>query len=165
MERKHLIHTIAPVFNQDSKVLLLGTFPSPKSREVGFYYSHPRNRFWTIIADLCSCDIPITKDEKIQFLLTHKIALWDVLQSCSIQGADDTSIQEPVANPIHLLLQKTSMKAIFTTGRKAAVLYEKYCLSKTGIPAITLPSTSPANCRMTYDDLKQAYAVILPYLR
>ena len=67
MERKHLIHTIAPVFNQDSKVLLLGTFPSPKSREVGFYYSHPRNRFWTIIADLCSCDIPITKDEKIQF--------------------------------------------------------------------------------------------------
>ena len=136
MERKHLIHTIAPVFNQDSKVLLLGTFPSPKSREVGFYYSHPRNRFWTIIADLCSCDIPITKDEKIQFLLTHKIALWDVLQSCSIQGADE-----------------------------AAVLYEKYCLSKTGIPAITLPSTSPANCRMTYDDLKQAYAVILPYLR
>ena len=78
MERKHLIHTIAPVFNQDSKVLLLGTFPSPKSREVGFYYSHPRNRFWTIIADLCSCDIPITKDEKIQFLLTHKIALWDM---------------------------------------------------------------------------------------
>lgn len=98
-------------------------------------------------------------------MLTHKIALWDVLQSCSIQGADDTSIQEPVANPIHLLLQKTSMKAIFTTGSKAAVLYEKYCLSKTGIPAITLPSTSPANCRMTYDDLKQAYAVILPYLR
>ena len=86
-------------------------------------------------------------------------------KSCSIQGADDTGIQEPVANPIHLLLQKTSMKAIFTTGSKAAVLYEKYCLSKTGIPALALPSTSPANCRMTYDNLKQAYAVILPYLR
>ena len=95
MERKHLIHTIAPVFNQDSKVLLLGTFPSPKSREVGFYYSHPRNRFWTIIADLCSCDIPITKDEKIQFLLTHKIALWDVLQSCSIQARLRTKGPEP----------------------------------------------------------------------
>ena len=157
MERKHLIHTIEPVFNQDSKVLLLGTFPSPKSREFGFYYSHPRNRFWPIIADLCSCNIPITKDEKIQFLLAHKIALWDVLQSCSIQ--------EPVANPIHLLLQKTSVKAIFTTGNKAAALYKTYCLCKTGIPAFVLPSTSPANCRMTYDNLKQAYAVILPYLR
>lgn len=98
-------------------------------------------------------------------MLTHKIALWDVLQSCSIQGADDASIQEPVANPIHLLVQKTSMKAIFTTGNKAAALYERYCLFQTGIPALALPSTSPANCRMTYDDLKQAYAVILPYLR
>ena len=165
MERKLLIHTIEPVFNQDSKVLLLGTFPSPKSREFGFYYSHPRNRFWPIIADLCSCNIPITKDEKIQFLLAHKIALWDVLQSCSIQGADDASIQEPVANPIHILLQKTSVKAIFTTGNKAAALYKTYCLCKTGIPAFVLPSTSPANCRMTYDNLKQAYAVILPYLR
>lgn len=165
MEQKHLIHTIEPVFNQDSKVLLLGTFPSPKSREFGFYYSHPRNRFWPIIADLCSCNIPITKDEKIQFLLAHKIALWDVLQSCSIQGADDASIQEPVANSIHILLQKTSVKAIFTTGNKAAALYKTYCLCKTGIPAFVLPSTSPANCRMTYDNLKQAYAVILPYLR
>ena len=165
MERKHLIHTIEPVFSQDSKVLLLGTFPSPKSREFGFYYSHPRNRFWPITADLCSCNIPIIKDEKIQFLLAHKIALWDVLQSCSIQGADDSSIQEPVANPIHLLLQKTSVKAIFTTGNKAAALYKTYCLCKTGIPAFVLPSTSPANCRMTYDNLKQAYAVILPYLR
>ena len=160
-----MINTIEPVFNQDSKVLLLGTFPSPKSREFGFYYSHPRNRFWPIIADLCSCNIPITKDEKIQFLLAHKIALWDVLQSCSIQGADDASIQEPVANPIHILLQKTSVKAIFTTGNKAAALYKTYCLCKTGIPAFVLPSTSPANCRMTYDNLKQAYAVILPYLR
>lgn len=160
-----MIHTIEPVFNQDSKVLLLGTFPSPKSREFGFYYSHPRNRFWPIIADLCSCNIPITKDEKIQFLLAHKIALWDVLQSCSIQGADDASIQEPVANPIHILLQKTSVKAIFTTGNKAAALYKTYCLCKTGIPVFVLPSTSPANCRMTYDNLKQAYAVILPYLR
>ncbi len=160
-----MIHTIEPVFNQDSKVLLLGTFPSPKSREFGFYYSHPRNRFWPIIADLCSCNIPITKYEKIQFLLAHKIALWDVLQSCSIQGADDASIQEPVANPIHILLQKTSVKAIFTTGNKAAALYKTYCLCKTGIPAFVLPSTSPANCRMTYDNLKQAYAVILPYLR
>ena len=160
-----MIHTIEPVFNQDSKVLLLGTFPSPKSREFGFYYSHPRNRFWPIIADLCSCNIPITKDEKIQFLLAHKIALWDVLQSCSIQGADDASIQEPVANPIHILLQKTSVKAIFTTGNKAAALYKTYCLCKTGILAFVLPSTSPANCRMTYDNLKQAYAVILPYLR
>lgn len=165
MERKHLIHTIEPVFNQDSKVLLLGTFPSPKSREVGFYYSHPRNRFWSIIADLCFCDVPITKDEKMQFLLAHKIALWDVLQSCSIQGADDTSIREPVANPIHCILQKAPIKAIFTTGSKAAVLYEKYCLPKTRIQAFALPSTSPANCRITYDDLKQAYAVILPYLQ
>ena len=85
------------------------------------------------------------KDEKIQFLLTHKIALWDVLQSCSIQGADDASIQEPVANPIHLLVQKTSMKAIFTTGNKAARCM-KGIVFQTGIPALALPSTSPANC-------------------
>ena len=98
-------------------------------------------------------------------LLTHHIALWDVLRSCSITGADDSSIREPAANPVHLLLRQAPVKAVFTTGGKAAALYQKYCYPQTGVQAFLLPSTSPANCRVSYDALKQAYTAILPYLK
>ena len=161
MERKHLIHTIEPVFNQDSKVLLLGTFPSPKSREFGFYYSHPRNRFWPIIADLCSCNIPITKDEKIQFLLTHKIALWDVIEQCSIKGSSDASIHDVKASDIQTLLQQSPIERIFANGKTAGKLYEKWCEPFTCKSITTLPSTSPANAAYDMQRLLTLWSVIL----
>ena len=159
-------HTLEPVYNNQSKILILGTMPSPKSREFGFYYSHPQNRFWRVTSQLLEQNSPNTNEEKISFLLKNRIALWDVLKSCEIEGADDSSIKNPVANDIASLLQKTNIKTIFTTGTKATALYKKLCLPVTGIGSIYLPSTSPANCRhYSYEKLIESYQVILDYLR
>ena len=139
--------------------------PSPKSREIGFYYSHPQNRFWPLLSDLLGQKKPETVSEKQAFLLRNHIALWDVLSGCSIIGADDSSIQNPIPNDLRKILEAADIKAIFTTGTKAASLYKKYCLPQIGRQAIALPSTSPANCRFyTYETLKQAYQIILEYL-
>ncbi|HEX2985824.1 MAG TPA: DNA-deoxyinosine glycosylase [Caproiciproducens sp.] len=160
---EYIEHTIPPVFDRFSKVLVLGTMPSPKSREFGFYYSHPQNRFWRVMADLYGKPVPVSTEEKIGFLLQHHIALWDVLKSCQIEGADDSSIRNPVPNDIPWLLSQTEIINVFTTGSKAAALYRHF-FKDTLIPAVPLPSTSPANCRhYNYDRLKEAYRVILPY--
>ncbi len=157
-------HTLKPIYDKDSKILILGTMPSPKSREHGFYYSHPQNRFWYVISDLYDQKLPVTNIEKTDFLLRNHIALWDVLKSCNINGADDGSIKDPVANNIGDILEKTNIQAVFTTGAKAAALYKHFCMKPTGIAAISLPSTSPANCRhYNYESLKAAYSVILEY--
>lgn len=159
-----VIHTLAPIFDQNSKILILGTMPSPKSREYGFYYSHPQNRFWRVISDLYGQNLPVTNEEKTNFLLNNYIALWDVLKSCRIDGADDSSIKDPVVNNIENLLKNSNIDTVFTTGSKAAALYKRFCVNSTGIAAIALPSTSPANCRhFNYEKLKQAYSVILKY--
>lgn len=159
-------HTLPPVYNENSRVLILGTMPSPKSREAGFYYSHPQNRFWRVVSDLLSQELPVTNEEKTCFLLQNHIALWDVLKSCTITGADDSSIQNPVPNDIGGFLIKTGINTVFTTGSKATSLYHRFCEKNTGVPAIPLPSTSPANCRhYNYERLKEAYRVILPYIK
>lgn len=159
MER--IVHPLEPVCDENSRVLVLGTMPSPKSREYGFYYSHPQNRFWRIIADLYGLPLPKTNDEKRAVLLANRIALWDVLKSCVIEGADDGSIREPVPNDIAALLAHTDIHTIFTTGTKAAALYRRLCLKQTGMSAVELPSTSPANCRFySYGRLLQAYRVL-----
>lgn len=161
--KEYVEHTLAPVYDSDSLVLILGTMPSPKSREYGFYYSHPQNRFWRVLADLYTSPLPSSPQEKTDFLLLHRIALWDVLKSCRINGADDGSIEEPVPNDIAGLLSKTKIKAVFTTGTKAAALYKHFCESTAG-QAIPLPSTSPANCRhYDYMKLKKAYQILLPF--
>ena len=129
-------HCFAPVYNENSKILMLGTMPSPKSREIGFYYSHPQNRFWSLLSDLLEQKKPETVSEKQAFLLRNHIALWDVLSGCSIIGADDSSIQNPVPNDLRKILQEADIKAIFTTGTKAASLYKKYCLPQIGKEAI-----------------------------
>jgi hypoxanthine-DNA glycosylase len=162
MER--VIHQFEPIFDENSKILMLGTMPSPKSREVGFYYGHPRNRFWKVIADVRKEVIPTTIQEKIDFLIKNKIALWDVLKSCDINGADDSSIKNPVANDINYILDNSNVTAIFATGKKAESLYNKYCLKTTGIEIIELPSTSPANCRTSYEQLYEAYTIINKYI-
>ena len=160
-----VFHTLQPIFNEDSKILILGTMPSPMSRKNGFYYSHPLNRFWRVISDVLNQEAPITNDEKEVFLNFNHIALWDVLKSCDIEGADDSSIKNPVVNDINLIVNVANIKAIFTTGTKATALYKKYCLPNTKIVSIYLPSTSPANCRhYSYNKLLEEYRMILKFL-
>ncbi len=158
MER--VFHTLDPVYSQESRVLILGSMPSPKSREYGFYYAHPQNRFWKVIAGVyCEGDIN-TIQKRRRFLLRHNIALWDVLASCDINGASDASIKNPEPNNIRMLLENSKIEKIFTTGMKAYSLYKKLCFKDTGIEAVLLPSTSPANARMSLAELVSAYGAI-----
>lgn len=158
-------HELEPVYCSNSRILILGTIPSPKSREFGFYYSHPQNRLWKVLAGVFERPAPENTEDKIRFLTEHHIAMWDVLQSCSIKGADDSSIKTAVPNDINRILTEADIKAIFTTGKKATDLYRRLCLPDTGRPSIYLPSTSPANCRnYTLETLAEAYGVILEYL-
>lgn len=159
-----VVHPFAPVYDRDSRVLLLGSIPSPKSRETRFYYGHPQNRFWLVLSRLFDEPAPRSVSEKTAFLLRRHIALWDVLRSCDIQGADDASIRNPVPNDIGELLSKTRIRAVFATGSKAAALYRRHCLPQTGLACVPLPSTSPANCRMSLDALTEQYRAILPWL-
>ncbi|MBS6642285.1 MAG: DNA-deoxyinosine glycosylase [Clostridiaceae bacterium] len=154
-------HQFAPIYDTESKILILGTIPSPKSREQGFYYGHPRNRFWKVLSDILNEPMPATIEDKITMVKKHHIALWDVLASCEIQGADDASIKNPVPNDMDIILKRARIQRIYTTGSKATALYKKYCYPETGIPSVMLPSTSPANCRMQYEQLKQEYSRII----
>lgn len=160
MNPKLVRHPLEPVFDSASRVLILGTMPSPKSRETGFYYNHPQNRFWRVISAVLGKEIPKDNTDKRRFLLEHHIALWDVLASCEITGASDASIQNPSVNDIGGLLTETEIRRIFTTGNKAFELYQKYCFPVTGITAVSLPSTSSANARMGMNELKTAYSVV-----
>jgi hypoxanthine-DNA glycosylase len=155
-----IVHPLEPVFDRNSRVLILGTMPSPRSREAGFYYGHPQNKFWRVLSDVFGEQIPPDKNAKISFLLKHHIALWDVLRSCTISGADDNSIKDPVPNDLSIILSEANIRAVFTTGKKATWLYEKYCLPQTGIPAHYLPSTSPANGGISYEEIIILYAEI-----
>ena len=111
MEVKYITHDFQPVFDQNSRVLMLGTMPSPKSREMGFYYGHPRNRFWKVVSDVCGEELPLTKEDKIAFALRNHIAVWDVLAGCEIKGADDSSIKHPVANDMDIVLRHADIQA------------------------------------------------------
>lgn len=158
-------HPLSPVFDSRSRVLILGTMPSPKSRETGFYYGHPQNRFWRVMAELLDEPFPASREERLALALRRGFALWDVLASCTIRGADDGSIRDPRPNDLSVVLSAAPIQAIFTTGTKASSLYRRLCLPQTGRESIPLPSTSAANCRFcTYDTLLDAYRVILPYL-
>ena len=153
-------HEFGPYINKDSEVLILGSIPSLKSRELGFYYMHPQNRFWKIMGDLFNEKSLSTILEKKKFLKKNKIALWDVLESCEINGSSDSSIKCPKVNDIKGLINGTNVKIVFVTGKKAFDLYNKFCYKDVLIEAIYLPSTSGANCRVSYDDLKEKYEII-----
>lgn len=160
-----IIHPFEPIFDADSRILILGTMPSPKSRENRFYYGHPQNRFWKILADIFDEPVLLSSAEKTAFLHRHHIALWDVLASCEIKGADDSSIRKAVPNDLSLIFSRCSIHGVFTNGQKASALYRKYFGSDCSVPHISLPSTSPANCRSwTTGSLTEAYRVILDYL-
>lgn len=150
-------HSIDPIFDARSRLLMLGTMPSPKSREQGFFYGHPQNRFWKVLAAVFSASVPKSIPEKRAFLLEHRIALWDVLASCEIAGASDASIRNPKPNDLRRILDRAPIERIFCTGAKAAQLYRRLCEPTTGIPCLQLPSTSPANAAMRLDDLIEVY--------
>ena len=159
-----VFHTLEPIYNQNSKVLILGSMPSVKSREVGFYYGHPRNRFWSTLSKVYNEEIKDTKEDKVKFLIKHNIALFDVLKSCEITSSSDATIKNPVPNDISNILKNSNIKAIFTTGTKAYTLYQKYIYPKTKIKAIPLPSTSPANSRKDIEEiLIKSYSQIKDY--
>lgn len=146
-------HEFEPVFNKESRILILGTLPSVKSREQHFYYGHPQNRFWKVIAAITDEAVPSSVSEKKELLLTHHIAIWDVIKSCEIIGSSDSSIRNVVPADINLLLQNSNITAIFGNGAKACQLYDKYILAKTNCPILKLPSTSPANAAWSLDKL------------
>lgn len=161
MKEEQVFHTIPPVYDETSRVLLLGTMPSPKSREAGFYYGHPQNRMWKVLGQVFGEETPMGTEARRAFLLRHHIAMWDVLAACTIRGAEDSSIADAVPNDIRPILAEAPVEIIYTTGRKAFTLYRKYLQPVTGREAIWLPSTSPANCRWeTVDTLTEAYSVL-----
>lgn len=155
---KKVFHEFAPYYNYDSESLILGSIPSVKSREQGFYYAHPQNKFWKILSNIYNEVEPKNMGQKKEFLNKHKIALWDVIKSCDIEGSSDSSIKNIQVNDINLIIKNCNIKKIFTTGKKATELYKKHCYKNTKIESIYLPSTSPANCGYcTYDELLNIY--------
>ena len=164
-QASHVVHEIAPVFNEYSRVLLLGTIPSPKSRQQGFFYGHPQNRFWRVLAALFDEPLPETIEEKRDLCLRHHLALWDVLSSCNIKGASDASITNAQPNDLSQIIKNAPIQTIITTGVKAGQLYHRLCESVTGMPCSVLPSTSPANSRVSFSELCEAYRQALaPYI-
>ena len=160
-ERGKVSHEFPAVYDRESRVLLLGWIPSPRSREVGFYYGHPQNRFWKVIAEVLGEDVPETIPQKKAMLRRHHVALWDVLESCTIVGASDTSIGDVVPNNISKIVKGSKIARVFCTGATAYRLYQKYCAADVGIDAVKLPSTSPANCAVPMERLVEAYRAIL----
>lgn len=152
-------HSLAPIYNQNSKILILGSLPSVKSRSLGFYYAHPQNRFWKVMENLFEVSLN-TKEDKINFLSEYHIALYDVIESCEIEGSSDASIKEVVPTNLEPILSTANIKHIYTTGKKAYELYQRYQFPNTKIEATLLPSTSPANGAYSMERLLEAYQCI-----
>lgn len=161
MEYEHIVHSFEPVYDKASEILILGTLPSVKSRENNFYYGHKQNRFWKVLATLLKEPVPDTIEEKKAMLLARRIALWDVIQSCDIKGSSDSSIKNVQPTDIGMILEKTDITRIYANGNKAGQLYKRYQFPVTGIEAMVLPSTSPANAAWSLERLCKAWHVIL----
>lgn len=155
-----VIHPIPPVYGKDSRILILGSFPSVKSRETGFFYGHPQNRFWRVLAGVLSDELPQTIQEKKAFLLNHNIAVWDVIKTCTIVGSSDSSIRDVFPNDIRPILETADIRQIYVNGRTAEKLYKSYIEPVAGRPAVVLPSTSAANAAWNLDRLMKAWSVI-----
>lgn len=155
-----IIHPIPPVYDENSKVLILGSFPSVKSREACFFYGHPQNRFWKLLASIFEDDVPVTIEEKRAFLLRHNIAVWDVIKSCDIVGSSDASIKNVVPNDLSIILDTANIRDIYVNGKTAYKYYEKYIKKLIGREAICLPSTSPANAAWNIERLKSEWMQI-----
>lgn len=154
------IHTIPPVFDENSKILILGSFPSLKSRERGFFYAHPQNRFWHVLAYVFERPLPESTEEKKELLLSCNVALWDVIQSCNIEKSKDSSIRNVIPNDIEKILKATDIQQVFAGGQTAGALYNKYIYPKTLREIEILPSTSSANGRYSLERLCEEWKII-----
>ena len=154
------IHSINPIFDKMSKILILGTFPSVKSREMKFFYAHPQNRFWPLMAELLGYEPPTTNEKRTELLIKNNIALWDIVASCETEGSSDTKIKNISYNNINNIVSGSQIKAIFTNGKKAYELLIKSG-QDFGLPLTALPSTSPANAQFSFSALLEKWAVIL----
>lgn len=161
MKEAHQTYEFEPAYDADSQILILGSFPSVKSREIGFYYGHPKNRFWKLLAALYETDEPVLVPEKKLFLKKYHIALWDVIESCDITGSSDSSIRNVKLNDINRILKAADIQAVYANGKKAETLYRKYMESLTGRKIISLPSTSPANAAYSMERLMESWKQIL----
>ncbi len=159
-DHQHIVHPIPPFFKDDSKILILGSFPSVKTRESGFFYGHPQNRFWKVMAAVFKDDVPATVPEKRAFLSCHQVALWDVIHSCDIIGSSDASIRNVTVNDLSVVLDHAPVEKIFVNGKTAEKLYKKYTEPLIRRSAICLPSTSPANAAWTLEKLTEVWRVV-----
>ena len=158
----HITHPFKPIYDSSSKILILGTLPSVKSRENEFYYGHPKNRFWKVVAAVVGETEPKSVAEKTEMLLRHNIALWDVIDSCDIAGSSDSSIRNVVPTDLCGIIKESGIERIFANGRKAAELYDKYQRAATGMDITGLPSTSPANAAWSFERLLAEWKKIRP---
>ena len=159
-ETSRIVHPIEPLFDENSEVLILGSFPSVKSREAMFFYGHPQNRFWPLMARLFNEAAPVTVEEKKCLMLSHHVALWDTIHSCTITGSSDSSIKDVVPNDLGIILSNSRVKRIFCNGAVSFKLYQKYIFPENKIKANKLPSTSPANAAWTMERLEKEWSVI-----
>ena len=162
---ERIIHPISAVYDENSEILILGSFPSVKSREAGFFYGHPQNRFWKVTAAVFNEDVPESIEEKREFLLLNRIAVWDVIESCEITGSADSSIKNVKANDIGKVLKNTRISLIFVNGKTAEKLYNKYVFPVLGKECVCLPSTSPANAAWSLDKLIGEWKIIRTHKR
>lgn len=157
---KRINHPIPPVFDENSEILILGSFPSVKSREQGFFYGHPQNRFWKVTAAVFGEEVPVSIEEKREFLLRNHIALWDVIESCEIEGSADSSIKNVKVNDLSKILKNSRISLLFVNGKTAENLYNKYVSPNLGKECVCLPSTSPANAAWSLEKLIGAWKII-----
>ena len=153
-----LDHPFGPLYDENSRVLILGSFPSVRSREQNFFYGHPQNRFWKVVAAVFGQPVPQTVEEKKLLILDNGLALWDSIASCEITGSSDASIRNARANDISIILNSCSIERIYCNGRKSHELYQRYIEPETGREAVCLPSTSPANAKWTLEKLTEAWS-------
>ncbi len=164
-EYEHVRHEFEPIYNANSKILILGTLPSVKSREQNFYYGHPQNRFWKVLARICETEkVPESIEEKKIFLLEHQIAVWDVIAECDIIGSSDSSIKNVVPTDLNIILKNAPIQQIYGNGGKAYTLYQKYSYPKIQREMVKLPSTSPANAVWQIERLTESWRQICTFL-
>lgn len=159
-----VLHTIPPIFGSNSKILILGSFPSVKSRQTEFFYGHPQNRFWKVLAQILNTETPNTVEQKKKLLTENGIALWDVIKSCQIQGSSDSSVKNVVPNDIAKILCNSQIRHIFLNGKCAEKYYKIYIAASNNLEYTCLPSTSPANAAYTQEKLCVAWSVIEKYI-
>ena len=155
-----ITHPFPPLFDGQSRTLILGSFPSVKSREAMFFYGHPQNRFWRVVSELFGEALPLTVEEKSAMILRNRLALWDSIHSCTVIGSSDSSIKDVVPNDLSVILNGSSVERIFCNGALSHKLYMKYIFPQTGIETVKLPSTSPANAAFSLERLIEAWSVI-----